>query len=260
MLALHRRQLILADINHLGAVTISKLSTRFAVSEMTIRRDLKLLEDSGYIERTHGGAVRALDGRVKSHLIVREMRQQLATEQKARIARYAAQHFAADGETIILEGGTTVTAMVDYLKDKQDLTVVTNGLYITNELQRLLSPNANIICAGGILRPGSSTFVGPVVERFFREFHANKLFLSATGLTLEAGITDPHMLETQVKKAMIASASKVIMLLNSSKFGVRSLMTVMNLDEIDVLITDSDSPPEMVEEIRARGVDVRIAL
>ena len=158
-----------------------------------------------------------------------------------------------------MEGGTTVTAMVEYLRDKQDLTVVTNGLYISNELQRLLSPNTNIICAGGILRPGSSTFVGPVAERFFREFHANKLFLSATGLTLEAGVTDPHMLETQVKKAMIASASKVIMLLNSSKFGVRSLMTVMNLDEIDVLITDEDSPTEMVEEITARGVDVRIA-
>jgi DeoR/GlpR family transcriptional regulator of sugar metabolism len=226
---------------------------------MTIRRDLKVLEDNGYVERTHGGAVRVWDARVRDHLVAREMRQQMATEQKAQIARYAARHFTADSETIILEGGTTTAAMVEHLKDRQDLTVVTNGLFVTNELQRLLSPSANIICAGGILRPGALTFVGPVTERFFREFHANKLFLSATGLTLQAGVTDPHMLETQVKKAMIASASQVILLMNSSKFGVKSLMTVMSLDEVGVLVTDEGCPPGMVGELRARGIDVQIA-
>jgi DeoR family transcriptional regulator of aga operon len=149
--------------------------------------------------------------------------------------------------------------MVNYLKDRQDLTVVTNGLHTTNELQRLLSPSANIICAGGILRPGAATFVGPVAERFFRAFHANKLFLSATGLTLEAGGTDPHMLEIQVKRAMISSAGQVIFLLHSAKFGLKSLMTVIGLDEIGVLITDRGCPPEMVARLRARGVDLRIA-
>jgi DeoR/GlpR family transcriptional regulator of sugar metabolism len=82
MLPVHRRQLILADINHQGAATIAKLSEKFAVSEMTIRRDLKVLEDNGYVERTHGGAVRVLDMRVRDHLVAREMRQQLAIEER----------------------------------------------------------------------------------------------------------------------------------------------------------------------------------
>jgi DeoR/GlpR family transcriptional regulator of sugar metabolism len=103
------------------------------------------------------------------------------------------------------------------------------------------------------------TFVGPVTERFFREFHANKLFLSATGLTLETGMTDPHMMETQVKKAMIASASKVVVLLNSTKVGVKSLMTVMGLSEMEVLVTDEGCPAVLVDALVARGVDVHIA-
>ena len=115
-----------------------------------------------------------------------------------------------DGDIIIVEGGTTATAMAPYLADKRDLTVVTNGLATAEEMRRYLSLDATIMCAGGILRPESSTFVGPLTEAFFREMHAHTLFLSATGLTLREGVTDPKMLETQVKRAMVASAGRVM--------------------------------------------------
>jgi DeoR/GlpR family transcriptional regulator of sugar metabolism len=155
--------------------------------------------------------------------------------------------------------GTTAAAMAPYLVDKEHLTIVTNGLATCSDLHRFMSASATIIAVGGILRPVSSTFVGPVAERFFQDFHVNKLFLSATGLTLEAGVTDPNMLETQVKKAMISASSQVILLMDSSKCHVKSLMTVLPVHEIDILVIDQECPPDLLQKLQARGVDVRIA-
>lgn len=252
-----RRRRILQDITQSGAEMVSDLSERYGVSEMTIRRDLIILEEEGAVQRTHGGAVR--QGRaVSAPVVAREQREQLEAEGKAAIARHAARTLVSDGDIVILEGGTTVAAMVPHLRDRQELTVVTNGLSTASDLQRLLAPSCTVICAGGVLRRESHTFVGPLVERFFREFHANKLFLSATGLTLQAGVTDPNMLETQVKRAMIASATQTFLLLDSSKFGVKSLMTVLTLEELGVLITDEGAPEEMVRALGERGVPLQL--
>lgn len=254
MLSAQRRRSILEDLEHNGTRTIRELSEKYSVSEMTIRRDLQLLEGEGHIQRTHGGALRAGSSGVEPRYTAKQ-RQHAA--QKGRIARYAAEQLVADGDVIVLEGGTTVTAMARYLTGKQYLTAVTNGLYTANELRHLL-PNATVICTGGILRDVSFTFVGPLPERFFSEFYANKLFLSATGLTLEAGFTDPNMLETQARKAMISSARQVIMLLDSSKFGVQSLTTVLPATGPHILVTDDGAPPEMVHALQRGGVDVRV--
>lgn len=255
MLPAQRRQRILEDIETQGAGTIAELSQKYDVSEMTIRRDLKVLEEEEKVKRTHGGAIRWRTSVVEPRYAAK---QELHAPQKACIARYVADQLVDNGDIIILEGGTTVTAMARYLTAKQDLTIVTHGLYTTNELQHLL-PHTTVICTGGILRDVSFTFVGPVTERFFREFHANKLFLSATGLTLEAGFTDPSMLETQVKKAMIDAADQVIMLLDSSKFGVKSLTRVLHADGTDLLITDEGVTEPTVQALQELGVDVRIA-
>ncbi len=254
-----RRQLILQDIDDLDENLIPRLSEQYNVSEMTIRRDLKFLEESGHIKRTYGGAIRWPPSSTEASVLDRERREELAARRKVSIARYAAEHLVEDGDIIILEGGTTATAMVPYLAPREDLTVVTNGLRTTEELRRHLPLSATILCTGGILRPESSTFVGPATERFFREFHANRLFLSATGFTSKAGITDPKILETQVKRAMINSASEVILLLDSSKFGVKSLMNVLELREIALFITDSDAPADMLEALDLHGVRVQIA-
>jgi DeoR/GlpR family transcriptional regulator of sugar metabolism len=255
---LERRQQIVNDIDTLDDNIIPKLSQKYGVSEMTIRRDLKVLEETGHIRRTYGGAVRwpLANAPVAPPLLARAKRQTLTPAHKARIAQYAAEQLVESGDIIFLEGGTTATAMVPYLARKEELTVVTNGLATTDELQRHMPPSATIISAGGILRPESSTYVGSVTERFFREFHARRLFLSATGLTLREGITDPQMLEIQVKRAMIASAQEVIMLMDSTKLGIRSLMKVLDFGEIRLLITDDGISEEGLEELRARGVEV----
>jgi DeoR/GlpR family transcriptional regulator of sugar metabolism len=254
MLPAQRQQQILEEIRKNGVGSIAELSQLYAVSEMTIRRDLMILEEEGHIKRTHGGALLLNTPTVEPRYAAK---QKLHASHKESLARYAAHKLVADGDVIILEGGTTVTAMAPYLANVQNLTVVTNGLYTTHELMPLL-PQVTVICTGGILREVSATFVGPVAEQFFREFHANKLFLSATGLTLDAGFTDPSMLETQIKKAMIVSAEQVIMLLDSNKFGVKSFTTVLQAGEPDLLVTDPGAPEDVLALLRVKGVEVHL--
>ena len=254
-----RQQKILRDIDEIEDDLIPKLSQKYGVSEMTIRRDLKILEEKGQVMRTFGGAVRWPPPAVAGTLLAWHRRQKAGAGQKAQIGSYAAQHLVSDGDIIILEGGTTAGAMIECLADKQDLTVVTNGFYTAGALLRLTPPTTTIICAGGMLQPDTGTFVGPIAKRFFREFHAHRLFLSATGISLQTGVSDPEMLETDVKQAMAAAASEVILLMDSSKFGVMSLMEVVELERIDLLVTDSQAPATMVAELRRRVLDIVIA-
>ena len=256
-----RRRQILEEIRRAGAGSVTQLSNKFGVSAATIRRDLRVLEARGHLERTHGGAIteRHIDN--PPPILAREVRKELSVSQKEQIARYIACELISNGDNIALGGGTTVGALIPLLAAKSDLTVVTNGLATTSELHQALRyrTDAHILCCGGILRLVSSTFVGPVAEQFFRGLHVNKLFLSATGLTLDTGVTDPDMLETQVKRAMIASADKVILVMDSSKLDVKSLITVLPVSGIDILVTDDDIPERYLEMLAAHDVDVRIA-
>ena len=255
MIPAQRRQDILKVITSQGSGAISELSERYGVSEMTIRRDLQALEKEGHLMYTRGGAMITPNDKLRAEPRYEAKKHQY-TAQKAEIARYAAQ-LVTDNDIIILESGTTVTAMVQHLVEKENLTIVTNGLYTINEL-KLLVPHSTLICTGGILREVSFTFVGPVAEGFFHDLFARKLFLSGIGFTLDTGLTDPQMIDTQVKKAMIASADQVIVLVDSSKFGVKSFTTVIGAYDIDILITDDGAPTQFVEDLRDHGVDVRV--
>ena len=256
MIPEQRRRDILRIILAQGSSTVTELSQSYGVSEMTIRRDLKALAEEGQIQTTHGGAV-PITSNAFQHEQRYAAKARLNIERKRQIACYAVENFVDDNDIIILESGTTVTAMVPYLQDKENLTVVTNGLYTTNELRAMLT-KATVICTGGILRDVSFTFVGPVAEGFFQQFYAQKLFLSGIGFTLETGLTDPQMIDTQVKKAMIARSDRTIVLLDSSKFGIKSFTPVIAARDIDVLITDSGAPTSAVAELRDMGVDVHI--
>jgi DeoR/GlpR family transcriptional regulator of sugar metabolism len=177
--------------------------------------------------------------------------------QKTLIARYAALNFIENKDTFILEGGTTVTLMSQFLDNFRELTIITNGLYTATETANLV-PYHTVICTGGILRERARTFVGPLAENTFKHFHPRTAFLSATGWTPELGFTDPNLLETAVKRAMLASAQRIVVLLDSSKFGTRSLITSIQTNEVHVVITDSQADRIAVETMRAKGLDVRI--
>ncbi len=243
MIPAQRRQDILKVITSQGSGAISELSERYGVSEMTIRRDLQALEKEGHLMYTRGGAMITPNDKLRTEPRY-EAKKNQSTAQKAEIARYAAQ-LVTDNDIIILESGTTVTAMVQHLVEKENLTIVTNGLYTINEL-KLLVPHSTLICTGGILREVSFTFVGPVAEGFFHDLFARKLFLSGIGFTLDTGLTDPQMID------------QVIVLVDSSKFGVKSFTTVIGAYDIDILITDDGAPTQFVEDLRDHGVDVRV--
>jgi DeoR/GlpR family transcriptional regulator of sugar metabolism len=184
-------------------------------------------------------------------------KQVLNKEKKRVIARFAVEHFVEDNDIIILEAGTTVGAMIPFLK-QSNLTVLTNGLGNLNDLSCCV-PHISVIGCSGILRNVAYTFVGPQAEDFFRGIRAHTLFLSATGLSLPEGITDPNPLEIQVKRAMAQSASQIILLLDSSKFGVRSLTQVVPLEQIHKFVTDAAAPDEQLDDLRALGIEVFIA-
>src|SRR5215213_11249132 len=144
-----RREQILQDIDLLDDNLIPTLSKKYGVSEMTIRRDLRALEDTGVIRRTYGGAVRGPQAAGEPLVVAREKRQMQARAQKGAIAGYAARELVDDGSSIVLEGSTTVTSMVSLIAERQDLTVVTNSLYTAEELRRHMPASATLLCAGG---------------------------------------------------------------------------------------------------------------
>jgi DeoR/GlpR family transcriptional regulator of sugar metabolism len=253
MLPVQRRQALQDYMARHGGGSIKELRDKFGVSEMTIRRDLEVLEQQGHVVRSHGGAVHAETMQSEPAWADKVARN---PDVKEKLARYAAEHFVTEGDVLIVEGGTTVTRMVSYLNAPQ-LTILTNGLDALSQLRKAAN-RYTVLSSGGTLREPSGTFVGPVAESFFAQFHAQTVFLSALSFTVEAGFTDPNLMDTQVKKAMLLAAANRVMLLDSSKYGKRSLATVARLDELDVLVTDPGIPEQVHEACEQAGVELHI--
>lgn len=254
MLAEERRRKIEIKVKQQGHATLEDLEKGFEVSRMTIRRDLDVLEEQGRLQRVRGGAISA-KSEDAPHVFF-ETREQIHHDEKVRIARYAVKHLVNEGDIIILEGGTTVAEMASGLS-LPNLTVLTNGLMVLNRAHPFL-PNMHLMCCGGILRHNTLTFVGPQAQAFFREVRAHKCFLSGIGLTVEDGLAEIDLHETEVKRAMALSAEERILLIDSSKLGVRSLSPVLPLEEFDILVTGSEAPSHTVAALRAKGLDVRL--
>ncbi len=255
MIPEQRRQTLIRTIFSQGGATIKDLSERYDVSEMTIRRDLRQLAKEGQIRITHGGAVPASVKKGSEQLY--SLKEPINREAKSTIAKYAAEHFVNDNDVIILDPGTTAVHMLPHLKTRAGLTIVTNGLQTINMIRELL-PQVNLICTGGMLRGVSHTFVGPTAEAYFDGFFATRYFVSSVGVTLGEGLTDPQMLDTQVKKAMLKSANETIALVDSSKFGVRSTVKVAAFADLHAVVTDSELDSEAVTDL-TELVDIRIA-
>jgi DeoR/GlpR family transcriptional regulator of sugar metabolism len=253
VLPIQRRQVLNDYLAHHGGGTVKELSDHFRVSEMTIRRDLELLEQQGHVARSHGGAVYVDKLLGEPALPDKQARN---PEVKEKLAAYAAERFVSDGDVLIVEGGTTVSRMASYFKQSQ-LTLMTNGLDALQQLRTAASRHT-VLCCGGVLREPSGTFVGPVAESFFAQYHAHTAFLSALSFTVEAGFTDPNLMDTQVKKAMLRSAARTVMLLDSSKIGNRSFATVALLDEVTVLVTDKGVPEHVRDACEAAGVELHV--
>lgn len=247
-----RRRRMLDLVGQDGQATVAELAKLFSISAVTARGDLDALASVGSIVRSHGGAVRRLNTAQDYPLRTKEA---LHRDEKCRIGR-AAGDLVRAGETIILDSGTTTVEIARHLKilKLQPVTVITNALNIAMELTD--APGITLIMVGGLLRPLSSSFVGPQAELMMNEFHADRLFLAVDGFDLQTGPSTPDVLEAQLNNMMMRSAKEVTVVADSSKLGRRAISKIGPFERIQRLITDTGAPAEFIESLRQRGIEV----
>lgn len=214
-------------------MVVNELARDLGVSEATVRNDLKILEEDGLLERTHGGAVLPKPPQNEYTFHVRST---INPDEKNAIGKAALQ-FIRSGQCIILDGSSTALALAKQLTSFDYLTVVTNGLLTAQELAQ--NPRINVIVVGGVLRVGSTSLEGLLGRDLLSQIHADIFFTSAHGFTMENGLMDFNVYEVELKKLFIASVDKVVALLDHTKIGRRSIATFATTDQIHTLITDS---------------------
>ncbi|MBC7264753.1 MAG: DeoR/GlpR transcriptional regulator [Chloroflexi bacterium] len=250
MLSAERQREILRLIRERRRATVAELSERFGVSPATVRRDLDALEDEGVIRRSHGGAVVAERATPEPPIIQRMMENE---EEKRRIGQAAAK-LIQDGETIFLGSGTTTFEVARHLTGKKNLTVITNALNIVNLLAD--QPEITVVVTGGLLRHSELSMIGHITEQTLKELRANKVIMGMRAISVQDGLTSDYLPETMTDRAIIQSASEVILVADHSKFGKVSTVLVAPVTAVHKVVTDSAAPSDIVAELRRLGIEV----
>src|ERR1700689_2664407 len=247
-----RRRAILDQLTHQGRVLVTELSRQFETSQVTIRKDLEILHAHGLVHRTHGGALPSRDGALEDPTL-RE-KEKLHHQEKLRIADTAVEK-VKEGQVLILDSGTTTTAIARALRNFQNLTIITNAVNIAAELA---GTAVEVILTGGTLRKNSFSLVGPIAEETLRRLHADVLFLGVDGFDVEYGISTPNLLESRVNRAMIEISKVAVAVCDSSKFGKRSLSLIAPPSALQHVITDQGAPKADLTALKKAGVEVTI--
>ena len=255
MLAGQRQLLILEEVRRRGAVRVAELTELLEVSDMTIRRDLDVLAAAGLVDKVHGGAT--APGRLSADEPGFEAKSHRQLEEKDAIARAAAE-LVEPGQAIGLTAGTTTWRLAHHILDVPDLTVVTNSIQAANVLHRERRPDLTVILTGGVRTP-SDALVGPVAVTTLRSLHVDVLFMGVHGMTADAGFTTPNLLEAETDQALIASAQRVIVVADHTKWGVRGLGRIADLSAADVIVSDGGLAPEAPQAIAEQGVKLVLA-
>lgn len=252
MLAASRRAMIKEMLLEKKTLKVSELSEIFNVSDETIRRDLKKLEEEGIIEKNYGGAVLR-----ESTMIVPPISQRSKEHirEKEKIACEAIKR-VKDGMTVVLDTGTTTQQVAKLLKAFKELTIITNGLNILNEMSS--SAHINLFSVGGKLKSSNFSLVGPEAERNMRLYSADIAFIATSGISWERGLTTSDIFEAEVKKAMIDSAKKVIVVADSSKFLKDAMVSFCGLNKIDEIITSGEINQLILENLSQHGVKITL--
>lgn len=248
----NRRNFILRKLEKEDHVNVSELSSHFMVSEVTIRKDLKHLEKKNILIRSRGGAIK--QSLINTDLSIYDRRKQ-NIKLKSAIGS-AAAGLIRDGETVLLDTGTTIMELAKHLRKKIDITVITNSVDITFRLAEY--PNIRVIMPGGILRRNSLALVGEQAAESLRNFYCDKYFLSADSIDVKRGLMTTNIEEASLAKLNIKNSKMVIALIDSSKFRDMGITTIAPLREINTLITDNGIPSDILEQIRGLGIDVLV--
>jgi DeoR/GlpR family transcriptional regulator of sugar metabolism len=244
---------ILALLESQGRVSVAELGERFGVSAVTIRNDLATLEQQGRLRRTYGGAVPSPNPSSEPPAFAQ--RKELHRNEKERIG-LAAAALVRDGDSIALDASTTAWQIARHLKDRRELTVVTNGLFIA--LEFLDSPDVTVIMPGGALRAASASLVGDQGACILERYHVQRGFFGAGGFTLEEGLTDTNQYEVELKQRMVERSKEVTAVVDSSKWGQVTFAALASVDQLDRVIADDAAPSDMVAALAERGIEVTL--
>jgi len=252
MLIEERRLHILALAQQHGRVLVEDLSETLGISRITIRKDLDSLQRRGALQRTHGGALLPQSGTLFDPSLKEKERRH--SQEKQRISA-AAVKLVQEGQCVLLDSGTTTTAIAHALKKFRRLTIITNAVNIAAELS---GTDFEVILTGGSLRKNSFSLVGPLAEEMLRDMHADILFLGVDGFDLDAGLTTPNVMESRVNRAMVKASTNVVAVCDSTKFNRRSLSKIVDATSVHHVITDSNLPKATAEALR--NLNIKLTL
>jgi DeoR family transcriptional regulator of aga operon len=252
MLSEERQRAILDLLHRDGRVLVMDLARHFRTSQVTIRKDLETLHEKGRVHRTHGGALPASDGALDDPSL--RQKEKLHRKEKLQIAAAAAR-MVTEGHVVILDSGTTTTAIARALRGREHLTIITNAVNIAAELS---GSAIEVILTGGTLRKNSFSLVGPIAEETLRKLNADILFLGVDGFDVKHGLSTPNLLESRVNRAMIEISKTAVAVCDSSKFGKRSLSLIAPTSALHQVITDSNVAKGTVSALRKCGVDITL--
>lgn len=250
MLAIERRNAILAKLSVEGKVLVSDLSQEFSVTEETIRRDLEKLDQDGYAKKTYGGAVKNENFNMD---IPFQVRQQANVAEKQYIASLIAD-MIHDGDYIMLDSSTTALYVIKYIMSRKKITLITNSIKILIELCN--KPDWTVISTGGTLKEGGLSLVGYQAEKMVSGYHVDMAVCSCKGLDIDMGVTDSNERDSEIKKAFFASAKKKVLAVDSTKFNKASFVKVCNLSDVDVIVTDKTPGDIWKEKISMSGAEL----
>ncbi|MGH3001480.1 MAG: DeoR/GlpR family DNA-binding transcription regulator [Gaiellaceae bacterium] len=251
-----RRERMLAEIKDREFVRVGELSSRFGVSEVTVRGDLDSLAAKGKVHRVRGGAIPRLIARQEQPF--EDSVSSFAAE-KVAIGQAAAA-LLEDGETVLIDVGTTAAATARALAARtelDDVVVFTNGLKTALELEPA-SPRIGIVVLGGTLRPLQHSLVDPLATLILEQISVKTVLLGCNGVDAVGGVTNINLPEAEVKKRMLAAAARRIVLADGSKLGRVEVARLCGIDDIDTVITGSSADPAVVDALRDRGCEVRV--
>lgn len=250
MLAIERRNAILAKLATDGKVIVADLSVEFNVTEETIRRDLEKLDKEGLAKKTYGGAI-VLETHGAD--LPFNVRKRVNANLKENIAQKIAE-LISDGDSIILDSSTTAISVTKYIKNRENLTLITNSVEILLELSD--KNGWKILSTGGKLKNGSLALVGASAEQMIRDYHVHIAVCSSKGIDMNMGISDSNEEDASMKKAIFSSADRKILAIDSTKFNRRSFVKVFSVSDVDTVVTDEKPSDEWIEFFEKNQVEL----
>ncbi len=244
-----RQKQILSLLTRQGRLSVADIVEQFSISEATARRDLESLASQGKAQRVHGGAIPVEQAPPELPILEREGEQ---TDEKNRIGRATAE-MIADKETVFLGSGTTVLEVARNLRNRKNLTVITNSLPVLNMLAG--AKEVTVISLGGILRDSELSFIGHITEQAMAELRTDKVIIGARAVSLEHGLTNDYLPETLTDRAILKVGREVILVADHSKINRVSTTFLAPLTDVHKLVTDNQTPRAFISALKAQGIN-----